>query len=82
MVSGLVFGFIDNFGLFMGMKYLDPILSKIPLGDEDLMIAGSLFPLFHHTFVVFVVVVFVVVVVVVGEFHLTRVVVLLILIRW
>ena len=28
MVSGMVFGFIDNAGLFLGMDVLDPFFSK------------------------------------------------------
>tara|TARA_A100001015_G_C14816626_1_gene642959 strand:- start:140 stop:598 length:459 start_codon:yes stop_codon:yes gene_type:complete len=31
MASGMVFGFIDNAGLFLGMDVLDPFLSKSPL---------------------------------------------------
>lgn len=40
MVSGLVFGFIDNAGLFFGMDYLDPVFSKLPSGAEPLVNAG------------------------------------------
>ena len=35
MISGTIFGFIDNAGLFLGMSVLDPILAKLPYGNED-----------------------------------------------
>lgn len=40
MMSGLVFGIIDNAGLFFGMEYLDPVLSGLPNGHEPLVLAG------------------------------------------
>jgi hypothetical protein len=40
MVSGFVFGFIDNFGLFFGMDYLDPKIKELPSGSENLVAAG------------------------------------------
>jgi hypothetical protein len=40
MASGLVFGFIDNAGLFFGMEYLDPVLSKLQNGHEPNVLAG------------------------------------------
>lgn len=40
MASGLVFGFIDNAGLFFGMEYLDPFFSTLKYGDEEQVVAG------------------------------------------
>merc|ERR1712048_508022 len=40
MASGLVFGIIDNAGLFFGMEYLDPLFSKLPNGDEEKVVSG------------------------------------------
>jgi hypothetical protein len=40
MASGLVFGFIDNAGLFFGMEYLDPLFSRLPRGDEEKVMSG------------------------------------------
>jgi len=40
MSSGLVFGFLDNFGLFFGMDLLDPLIQKFPMGTEPLVVAG------------------------------------------
>lgn len=40
MASGLIFGFIDNFGLFMGMSVLDPILKKLPAASNPNVFAG------------------------------------------
>jgi len=40
MVSGFVFGFIDNAGLFFGMKYMEPFFSLFPLSEEELVGAG------------------------------------------
>ena len=40
MTSGLIFGFIDNFGLFMGMSVLDPVLKKLPGAANPNVFAG------------------------------------------
>ena len=41
MASGLVFGFIDNFGLFFGMSALDGLIkNKAPGGRYELLQAG------------------------------------------
>jgi len=40
MASGLIFGFIDNFGLFMGMSVLDPLLKKLPFAKDPNVFAG------------------------------------------
>tara|TARA_Y100000590_G_scaffold283041_1_gene318396 strand:+ start:1440 stop:1910 length:471 start_codon:yes stop_codon:yes gene_type:complete len=40
MTSGLVFGFIDNAGLFFGMDALDPFLPKTKDGNLGLVAAG------------------------------------------
>jgi hypothetical protein len=40
MASGLIFGFIDNFGLFMGMSILDPLLKKLPGAGDANVFAG------------------------------------------
>merc|ERR1712019_228802 len=40
MMSGLVFGIIDNAGLFFGMEYLDPVFRKLDKGHEPLVLAG------------------------------------------
>ena len=40
MASGIVFGFIDNFGLYMGMSALDPYFKKLPGGNYANVNAG------------------------------------------
>ena len=35
MASGVVFGFVDNAGLFMGMEILDDLFRKLPFGNEE-----------------------------------------------
>tara|TARA_B100001094_G_scaffold331530_1_gene400193 strand:+ start:196 stop:693 length:498 start_codon:yes stop_codon:yes gene_type:complete len=40
MASGVIFGFIDNFGLFTGMSILDPILKKLPGASDPNVFAG------------------------------------------
>ena len=50
MASGLVFGFIDNAGLFFGMEYLDPFLATLPMGDEQNVNAGSVFMFLNFFF--------------------------------
>ena len=40
MTSGLIFGFIDNFGLFTGMEILDPILKLLPGAGDPNVFAG------------------------------------------
>lgn len=40
MASGLIFGFIDNFGLFMGMSILDPVIKKLPGASDTNVFAG------------------------------------------
>ena len=40
MSSGLIFGFIDNFGLFMGMSILDPLLKQLPGAGDGNVFAG------------------------------------------
>lgn len=34
MTSGVVFGFVDNAGLFLGMEALDSVFEKLPFGKE------------------------------------------------
>jgi hypothetical protein len=40
MGSGILFGFLDNFGLFYGMDKLDPLFQKFWFADEPLVLAG------------------------------------------
>ena len=40
MASGMVFGFIDNAGLFFGMSALDPYMSKMKYGCFENVAAG------------------------------------------
>lgn len=40
MASGLIFGFIDNFGLFMGMSILDPLIKQFPGAGDPNVFAG------------------------------------------
>ena len=35
MTSGVVFGFVDNAGLFMGMEILDDLFRTLPFGNEE-----------------------------------------------
>lgn len=40
MTSGVVFGFVDNAGLFLGMDKLDSLFQRLPLGNEVNVKAG------------------------------------------
>lgn len=40
MTSGVVFGFVDNAGLFLGMDQLDSLFQRLPLGHEANVKAG------------------------------------------
>lgn len=40
MASNIVFGFVDNAGLFFGMDALDPVFSKLPGGNHPLINSG------------------------------------------
>lgn len=40
MSSGVVFGFVDNAGLFLGMDALDSLFQRLPLGHEMNVKAG------------------------------------------
>ena len=40
MASNVVFGFIDNAGLFFGGVYLEELFEKLPGGDDANVLAG------------------------------------------
>ena len=40
MFSNIIFGFIDNAGLFFGGCYLDELFSKFPGSDDANVVAG------------------------------------------
>lgn len=40
MASNIVFGFIDNAGLFFGGVYLEELFEKLPGGDDANVLAG------------------------------------------
>ena len=40
MFSNIIFGFIDNGGLFFGGCYLDELFSKLPGSDDANVVAG------------------------------------------
>ena len=43
MFSNIIFGFIDNAGLFFGGCYLDELFSKLPGSDDANVVAGFFF---------------------------------------
>jgi len=40
MCANMIFGFIDNAGLFFGCSYLDEIFCKLPGADDNNVCAG------------------------------------------
>lgn len=40
MAANIVFGFIDNAGLFFGGVYLEELFEKLPGGDDANVLAG------------------------------------------
>ena len=48
MFSNIIFGFIDNAGLFFGGCYLDELFSKLPGSDDANVVAGFFFFFFFY----------------------------------
>jgi len=40
MVSNIIFGFIDNFGLFFGAEFMDQWFMMLPASDDANVFAG------------------------------------------